>query len=154
MTATSNQEIRMEINLGAAAFWIALAAVIISGRWFAARSEAMKHETIRLIVEKTGQVDEAKLKELLSPVVPPLPGRWVREPNAGGGYRAMRVVGMLIMFGALAAFVFFTIVWLSIGWEQALPGLATTSAIAVFGAGLFYTSRLMPRPPSDRTDPS
>ena len=41
---------RMEINVGVAAFWIALAAVIISDHWFKSRREAMKYETIRQIV--------------------------------------------------------------------------------------------------------
>ncbi len=42
--------------MGAAAFWISLAAFLIAGMYFRSRNEAAKHETLRRIVEKTGHV--------------------------------------------------------------------------------------------------
>ena len=50
------------ISFGWAAFWIALAAVIVSGRWLAARREALKYDTIVRLAEKTGRIDEEQLK--------------------------------------------------------------------------------------------
>lgn len=67
----------MEItNVGSAAFWIMIAAIVVAGDWLRARREALKHETLRLIIEKTGHVDEAQLKALFQP---PTPG-WLHEP--------------------------------------------------------------------------
>ena len=51
---------------GAGAFWIFLAVAVAVGAWEKSRKNAEKHETLRRIVEKTGTVDEAKLKELFN----------------------------------------------------------------------------------------
>lgn len=133
----------MEISVGAAAFWIALAAVLVAGGWWKSRSEAQKHETIRRIVEKTGQVDEVKLKELFEP---PVPG-WVRErieiikeiaktqpmsdskirellqpppspwdgSKPGDGYRGLRVGGTIIVFLGLGIAVACGVLYLTLG---------------------------------------
>ena len=47
-------------------FWIFMAAIVVAGIWKEQREKAEKHETLRRIVEKTGTLDEAKLKELFS----------------------------------------------------------------------------------------
>ena len=47
-----------------AGFWIFIAAIVVAGIWKDARAKAEKHETLRRIVEKTGTVNEAQLKEL------------------------------------------------------------------------------------------
>lgn len=137
--------------MGVVAFWIALAAVIVARSWLSARREAMKHETLRRIVEKTGQVDEAQFKALFQP--PPLhcpPDHpWFRPPPPGGAYRGLRVFGSLAMFVALGLAIFFVIV-LQTGAEPpetAMIGFACTAVIGLFGAGLFFASRFMPRPP-------
>jgi small-conductance mechanosensitive channel len=143
---------QMEISVGAAAFWIALAAVLVAGGWWKSRSEAQKHETIRRIVEKTGQVDEVKLKELFEP---PVPG-WVRErieiikeitktqplsdakirellqpppspwdgSKPGDGYRALRVSGAIIMFLGLGIAIACGILYLTLGLTPADTGEA------------------------------
>ena len=79
--------------MGAAAFWIGLAAFLIAAMYFRSRSEATKHETLRQIVEKTGQVDERQLKALFEPP----PNAFTRVPPPGGGYRAMRIFGLLLL---------------------------------------------------------
>ena len=141
----------MEItNVGSAAFWIMVAAIVIAGDWLRARRETLKHETLRRIVERTGQIDEAQLKALFQP---PTPG-WFREPSEGAGYRALRVLGTIVMSVALGLTVFFSILWLSspARHDSAIIGFASTSVIAVVGMGLFFASRFMPAPPSARGD--
>ena len=131
----------MEISVGAAAFWIALAAVLVAGGWWKSRSEAQKHETIRRIIEKTGQVDESKLKELFEPPLPdwvrgrieiikeiaktqPMSDAKIREllqpPPApwtdgtmgrGDSYRALRGIGAVIMFIAVGILIAATIAY-------------------------------------------
>jgi hypothetical protein len=136
--------------MGAAGFWIALAAVLVSGGWFRSRSEEMKHETIRRIVEKSGEVDEAQLKALFQPPVQHWPNPWLREPVPGGGYRALRILGTLGIFaaGALGAFAG---IMLGFGMGsgrglEALIALAIAAAIGVLGIGLFFSSRFLPKP--------
>ncbi len=144
--------------MGAAAFWIALAAVLISGGWFKSRSEAQKHETLRRLVDKTGQVDEAQVKQLLSP--PPSPAwppnhPWLRGPRPGDAYRAWRASGAVVMFagaGLGAAFAF--LAYLSpVREPDAVIGVAIGLGVAVFGAGLFFASRFATPPrPTDENE--
>ena len=53
-------------DLGALGFWIFVAACVVSSDWKDSRIQAQKHETLRRIVDKTGAIDEAKMKELFS----------------------------------------------------------------------------------------
>jgi hypothetical protein len=138
-------------NVGSAAFWIMIAAIVIAGDWLRARREALKHETLRQIIEKTGNVDEAQLKALFQP---PTPG-WLREPPLGSGYRTLRVLGTIVISMALGLTLFFSILWLSspARHDSALIGFASTSVVALIGMGLFVASRFLPPPPrSDRGD--
>ena len=65
--------------MGVVAFWIAVAAVLIAGGWFKSRGEAQKQQTLRTIIEKTGTVDEALLRQLFP--TPPMfdPSAWARR---------------------------------------------------------------------------
>jgi hypothetical protein len=137
------------INVGSAAFWIMFAAIVLGGHWFRLRSEALKHETLRLLIEKTGKIDEAQLKALVQPKTP----GWLREPPSGAGYRTLRVLGTLVMSVALGLTVFFSILWQT-GPERhdsAMMGFASAGVIALVGMGLFFASRFLP-PPSDHGD--
>jgi hypothetical protein len=137
-------------NVGSAAFWIMIAAIVIAGDWLRARREALKHETLRQIIEKTGHIDEAQLKALF----PPTPG-WLREPALGAGYRTLRVLGTIVISVALGLTVFFSILWLSspARHDRAIIGFACTSVIALTGVGVFFASRFLPAPSrSDRGD--
>jgi len=134
--------------VGVAAFWIALAAVMISSGWFNSRREAMKHETIRQMVEKTGRLDEAALRELFPPRQP-LPPHWFRGPEQGMGYRTMRVFGTLWLFVALGLAICFSILYLTnpTTWQFDAPiGFGVASVIALVGAGLFAASTFLPKP--------
>lgn len=139
------------INLGPAAFWIMFAAIVIAGDWFRVRKETLRHETLRRIIERTGQIDEAQLKALIQS---PSPG-WLHDPPVGAGYRLLRVAGTIVMSVALGLTVFFSILWLSspARHDNAMIGFASASVIGVIGVGLFFASRFLPAPPpSDRGD--
>jgi membrane protein implicated in regulation of membrane protease activity len=131
-------------NVGLVVFWIAIVAIVIANNYFRARRESEKHETLRRIVDKTGQVDEARMQELFGPVK----AAW-SPPRAGGGYRALRILGTLVVFTAAGLAVFFAIM-LQRPDADAEVGLAISCLIAFVGAGLFVASRFA-QPPPDKT---
>ncbi|HEV2703517.1 MAG TPA: hypothetical protein VGV09_17965 [Steroidobacteraceae bacterium] len=159
-------------DAGALGFWIFIAAIVVAAIWSGSRREAEKHETMRRIVEKTGVVDEGKLKELFKPASP----YQGRDKPPGGGYRALRVTGTIVMFIA-AGLVAYSLIRAHAGAEppqsqvrpminlpngRSMPdlswrppdppfnpvhGLAAAALVALFGAGLFCSSRFLPLPP-------
>ncbi len=138
-------------NWGAGAFWLFIAAAVIAGAWEKIRKNAEKHETLRRIIEKTGSVDEAKLKEVFSPSGPD----WMTS-RPGDGYRGLRIGGIVITgLGAAIAFAF-----LALGVSGVMPrvgqviGLSIAGAVVIFGLGLFYSSRFAEPPPDQRNGPS
>ena len=56
--------------MATAAFWIALAAVLIARFWRKKSADQMKHETVRLLIQKNETVDPEMVKELLNPTPP------------------------------------------------------------------------------------
>ena len=132
-----------------AAFWIALAAVLVASGWYKSRTEAQKHETFRMIVEKTGTVDEAKLKLLIAPPSP-VQGTWGAP---GDGYRALRVSGAILMFVGAGGLFFGGILLSGLLFGPAAaegegPGIfmALGFGALVLGAALFYSSRFAEKP--------
>lgn len=132
--------------MGAVAFWIAVAAVLIAGGWFKSRSEAQKQETLRKIIEKTGTVDEALLRQLFP--TPPVfdPGAWARKAP-GDGYRVLRVIGTIAMCVAAGLILFFSPLWLRGMEEDAIVGVAIGVVAFAAGAGFFLASRHTQPPP-------
>src|SRR4029450_7792781 len=98
----------------------------------------LKHETLRRIIEMTGQVDEKQLKALFQPATP----GWFDNPTPGTAYRALRVLGTIVMSVALGLTVFFCILWQSspARHDSAVIGFASTSVVALVGMGLFFAS--------------
>lgn len=137
------------MTFGWAAFWIALAAVIISGRWLKARREAMKYDTIVRLAEKTGRIDEEQFK-LLFPPPGPLPPHWFAPPPAGQGRMVLRVFGTLALSVALGVAVVYLVPALQRG---PTPGVGFAVLLAFFGAGLFIASRFAPPRREDREAP-
>jgi hypothetical protein len=144
------------MDLGALGFWIFIAAVTVGGMWSEARKKAEKHETLRRIVEKTGTIDEAKWKELFKEAP-------TEESRPGGGYRVARVLGTIIMFVGAAIATFF---WIVAGFGKVLgharmfddftwliAAFAVPAGIAMFGLGVFFSSRFCEPPPGSRNDP-
>lgn len=138
-------------DLGGAAFWIFIAAAIWASHWEKARRNAEKHETLRRIIDKTGVVDEAKLKELFDPPATP---DWLKSPPAtpGGGYRALRIIGTIVM-GIGAALAILAVLIRQFGPPSSHPGsgiaLSMSFAIAMVGLAIFLSSRYA-NPPPDR----
>jgi hypothetical protein len=136
-----------------AAFWIAVAAVLIASGWYKSKTEAQKHQTFRTIVEKTGTVDEAKLKLLIAPQSP-----LQRAP--GDSYRALRVIGAILMFlgggGLLVGGIMGILVLTSPGSGGGDgPGIFIFLGINAFilGAGFFYSSRFAEKPAAESERP-
>jgi hypothetical protein len=135
---------------GAGAFWLFIAAAAVAGSWEKARRNAEKHETLRRIIEKTGNVDESKLKELFSPSGPD----WMTS-QPGETYRGMRIAGGIIMGLATGlAFIFLTLGYTDVVAHKAFViGLAIAGAVAIFGLGLFLSSRFAEPPPGRGNGP-
>lgn len=141
-------------DFGALGLWIFIASIIVASIWSSSRREAEKHETLRRIVEKTGVIDEAKLKELFSPAED-------QKSNPGGGYRALRITGTIIMFIGAVPGIFGTMGLLSqiVGWPSPAPlsfvrgALLISACIVVLGLGVFFSSRFAEPPAGTRTEP-
>ncbi len=136
------------MNLGAAAFWMFLAAIFIAGSWRKKHCEAMRHETVRLLIEKNQKPDDAQLAQLLNPTPPPAPEWCIPKHSPGEGYRVLRICGTIVMCIALGLAI--AGIWrgliLGIG-EESVLGLATAVPIvAMLGAGLFVASRYVTKP--------
>jgi hypothetical protein len=135
-------------NLGAAAFWLFIAAVVAISSWEKTRRNAEKHETLRRMMDKTGAIDEARLKDLFA--APP-PSPWVpKPPEAGSGYRFLLVAGTILMFTAGGLIAFFLILENTgaVGHDSAMIGLASTTIVALLGAGMFVSARFVRPPPN------
>jgi len=119
----------VEISLGAAAFWIALAAVLIAGGYNKFRREKLKQETLLKIIERTGQLDEAQVKLLFPPPPAYSPHErpwWAAPPDPFAGRRALRVGGLIVMAVAagLAVLAAFVARRALAGWAAAFRGRA------------------------------
>jgi hypothetical protein len=136
------------INLGVAAFWIFLAAIIIASIWRKKHREALRHETVRFLIEKNQKIDDAQLTQLLNPPPPPSP-EWL-VGHTGDGYRVLRIFGTIIMFIALGLGLVFLWRGMMLGFhEKSVMEFGTAiPLVAVLGAGLFVASRFVTPPPS------
>lgn len=135
-----------QLDIGGAAFWIFIAVVVWASTWEKARRNAEKHETLRRIIEKTGTIDEAKLKELFAP--PPVSESWKSPP--GGGYRALRIIGTIVI-GIGAALAILAVLIGQFGsvaqQRDSTIALFMGFALAFVGLAIFLSSRYAARPP-------
>jgi hypothetical protein len=143
--------------MAAAAFWIALAAFLIAAGYFKVRGEALRHETLRRVIEKTGEVDQERLRELMQPPPPPVPPRQAFVSCQGDSYKVLRVFGTLALAAALGLVAFFSIVYYGGGLppENVFIGYGVAAVVAILGVGLFISSAWCEKPPkkvSDRQD--
>ena len=133
---------------GGFAFWLFIAACVVAGAWEKIRKNAEKHETLRTIIQKTGTVDESRLKELFAV---PAGSDWMKS-DPGDGYRALRVSGFIVLgIGAGIAVVFFMLGQFgAVAREASIIGLSIAGGVAMFGGGLFLSSRFAERPPGHK----
>src|SRR5262245_17515396 len=138
----------MVIGIGAAAFWFALAAVLISGGYYNWRREKTRQETLLRLVERTGQLDEQQVKALFPPP-PPMPAHVWGPPEYPDGRRILKVFGTVVL-SIGAGLAIFSWVLLEIGepglQDNAQLGFAWAGLIACFGIGLIVVARFV-RPP-------
>ena len=126
-------------DVGALGFWIFIAALLVGGMWKESRQNAEKHETLRRIMEKTGVIDEAILKELFSPAED--------KSDPAMTYRGLRIAGTIIMFTGAAVALFFllpTLFGSPIDWWYG--GVAIGGGISLLGLGVFFASRFAEPP--------
>lgn len=143
-------------DFGSLGFWVFLAAIIVGGMWKEYRLQAEKHETLRRIVEKTGTIDELKLKELFSEDSG-------ENSKPGDGYRTARVFGTIVMFvgAGIATFVLvaaslgksFGQMEMFIDLDGLFAMLGVSAGIAVLGLGIFLSSRFTKPPAGSRNEP-
>src|SRR5512134_2746814 len=115
-------------SFGWAAFWIALAAVIVSGRWYKARCQALKYDAVVRLAEKTGRIDEEQFK-LLFPPPGPLPPHWFAPPEPGNGRMVLRVFGTILLSLAIGLAIVFLIPGIADG---PIPGIGFAILLAFF----------------------
>lgn len=141
--------------MAVAAFWIALAAVLIAGSWRKKSIEQMRHETVRQLILRDGEIDADKLKELLDPPrPPPLPEGhpWLRKPELGHAYRVFRVFGSILMIGSVGfGAVAYAIAAAEAPTIAVVVGASVVLVTLLLGVGFFLASRFVPRPEVQKT---
>jgi hypothetical protein len=136
------------MDLGIVAFWLFVAAAVVAYQWRNKNSEAMRHETFRLLIEKNQRLDEAQLAALLNPKPHEAP-EWLRS-KPGNGYRTLRICGAITMFAALGLIIVGVWRGMLFGiYDPSVVGIATAiPLVALGGIGLFFASRFVAPPPS------
>jgi len=157
--------------MATSAFWIALAAVFIASFWRKKNTEQMKHETVRLLIQKDGTVDPDMVKELLNPTPPP-PPQWspevaamfgLRKREPGESRRYMRVSGAILMIagpgvGAMFAAIGLTRTFgitdnndITAGESSLLiaMGIGVTVALVLLGVALYTASQFLSKGPKE-----
>jgi hypothetical protein len=145
------------ISLGAAAFWIALAAVLIAGGWHKVRREQIKQETLLRLIEKTGRLDEELVKAIFPPPPPtPWPPSWHRPPDPTEGRRQMQGFGVVMTAVGVGLAVLATVLKLfgdAPKQEAAIVWFGIASVVVMFGLGMFVASKFATGPaPRDEHD--
>jgi hypothetical protein len=136
--------------MAAAAFWIALAIVLVANSWRSRHIEAIRHETIRLLIQKHEELDPEQIKNLLYPPHPPLPpGHPWAKRRSGEGYRVLRVFGTIAMIAAVGIGAMVAGIAMAKGVDARSAGIGVGLFVFLLGFGLFFASRHMPRPGED-----
>jgi hypothetical protein len=137
--------------MGAAAFWIFLAVLVVMVNWRNKHRESMRHETVRFLIEKNQKLDDAQLAELLNPKPAPPPEWLVHKP--GYAYRGLRATGVVFMFFTigLAMVTAWCAMLLGMNHKSVLGLGVAVPLMAMTGIGLFFSARFVaPPPPDDR----
>ena len=134
--------------MGVAAFWIALAAVVIAGHWRGKTKEQMRHETVRLLIEKGEPIDQERLQELLNPKPHPLPAHhpWMRPRDPAAPFKTLRICATILMITAPGVAAMISGIGISRGMPQTLwAGLGVAVLVFLLGIALLFASRFVAR---------
>lgn len=134
------------ISLGAAAFWIALAAVLIAGGWHKVRREQIKQDTLLKLIEKTGQLDEAQVKLLFPPPPsqPHWPPAWHKPPDPTANKRTLQGFGIVVFSVGAGLAVLATVIMVFgdvVQKKDAVVGFGMAGLVAMVGIGLYVAAR-------------
>jgi hypothetical protein len=150
------ETIQWEKIMADGGFWIFIAALVVAGIWADSRKKSDQHETLRRIVEKTGTIDEAKLKAVFA-------NEDGFETKPGYAYRGLRIFGTIVLFigAGIAAFFLiaallgkiFGLTHMFVDVTGLMIGLAVAVGVAVVGLGLFFSSRFATPPPASPNEP-
>jgi len=119
-------------------FWIAIAVISIFGMHLARRTQELKHQTLRMLIDKGEKIDESLLRELLGP-----PGQAARQSRQQT-YTGLRIAAVILFCIAPGVmFLFFTI-----GEAAGKPGLQVLglgvgALVALVGLGLRLGSNIV-----------
>ena len=127
--------------LAGATFWAFVAALVFIGAWRMKKIETIRHETIRLLIEKNQIIDAETLTQLFRP-------HWIPSHESGNTYRMMKVAGtVVIALGLGLCMMGFCFAFLAED-KTALGFGGPAALLVILGAGIMFAARFMPRPPA------
>lgn len=135
--------------MAVAAFWIGLAAVLIAGSWRSKVTDQMRHETVRLLIERGSGVEDQQVRDLLNPPVQPLPEGhpWNRRPAPGSGRKVLRVCGAIVTVASIGVGLMVGGVQYVEGLEDAaILGFSVGGGMFVMGLSLFFAAMFFDGP--------
>ena len=122
------------VDYGALGFWLFLAAVVVSGKWFDSRKRESQQETLRRMVESGQKVDPAIIDKLLAS------GR----KGDSRGYQELKIAGIITMFVAAGLTVFgYFLERTREGIFDVMLGVALL--VGVIGAGIYVAGKVSER---------
>ena len=132
-----------------AAFWMGLAAVVVAWFWRRNHTEAMRHQTLRTMLDRKETIDEKLVNDVLNP--PVAESRWSRVSIPGESSRVFRFLGSLFMLLSPAAGIFGGIMTYFESREPEMNivipvGIGIALIIFVFGLALFVSARFLSQP--------
>ncbi len=132
------------------AFWAVVATLIVMGALNARRGYELKHETIRLMLDKGQPLDEKVFREVLAPP------KWVspRQPTPGTGYTVMRVIGTMALFAALGVALLIFLIGHTLDKQVVeTVGVGVGLLIGLLGVGLHVACRFLTPPQRSAAHP-
>ncbi len=120
-------------GLGAMAFWLFLAAVVVAGIWYSVRERESRQETLRRVVESGQHLDQELIDKILA-----------ASGDTKYLHRDLKVAGLIVISAAPGLAV--------LGWflarlsDKVLPALLGVSFLVGFvGIGLLVAAKVAER---------
>lgn len=136
------------MGIDVAAFWISMAAIVAVWAWRQRHTEALRHETLRAMIQSNENIDEKLLNEVLNPPIPE--NRWTRVAMPGQAYRVFRFLGSLVMIASPGVGMIATIATYfdqEAGLEILLPiGVGAGLVALIAGMALFFAANFLEKP--------